>query len=75
MPEEIDETEWEYEDTTREGIIASCYNAIAAVDGVDFMFKVDTDKASKIKRRCLKILDKLTAEMYDEIFEDRDEEE
>jgi len=82
MPENLTTTETEQleeevlvEFSTREDYISSCYNAISAVDGFDtgMMSKIDQGRVRKIQRRCLRILDACTKEMYDEFFDDDDE--
>ncbi len=80
-PEEIPEeetSEVEIEFTSRAEIIASCYNAIGAVEGIDTEV-LGSEQYGKMKRRIIKrsikILDTLVKEMYDETFFEEDEKE
>lgn len=75
VPEDQPEVIMEF--TTREETIAACYNSIAAVDGIDTE-AWGGDMYGKMKRRiqkrCVKILDALVKEMYDETFDDDEKE-
>ena len=63
--------------TTREELIGCSYNCIMAVSDMDtgMMSKVDAMRVKRIIRRSLRILDEMSKEMYDELFDDRNEEE
>ena len=65
--------EYEFEGTTREETIAACYNCIAAVEALTPLTKTDTNRIERIRRRCLRILDYYSKEMYDEIFEEEED--
>ena len=70
-PETTDEIEdVVFEPTTREAYISSCYFALSAVDGFNPMIKEDEARVKRIQRKCLRILDNLVGEMYDELLED-----
>ena len=59
--------------TTREEYInCACY-ALATVETLNPMTASDTAKVNRIKRKCLKILDDMVAEMYDELNESDEE--
>ncbi len=66
-PEE--ETEGVFEPTTREEYINCACNAINAVSEFNALTKADSDRQKRIMRKCMRILDEYTSEMYDEIFE------
>jgi hypothetical protein len=79
LPNEVTE-----ETFTEEGIveftsaseyIASAYYAIASVEDADtaLMTKEDEKRVKRIKRKCIKIIDICITEMYDELFENDDE--
>lgn len=71
------EQEAEFELTTREELIGCSYNCIMAVSDMDtgMMSKIDAMRVKRIIRRSLRILDEMSKEMYDELFDDRNEEE
>jgi len=61
--------------TTREEYIGCAYNALAAIEGLDPMTKQGKARISRIRRKCLLILDSMVEEMFNELFEiDEDEE-
>lgn len=66
----------EVEFTTRAEYIASATNALSAIDGLDpqIMNGANQARIKRIKRKSLKIIDACICEMYDEIFEDDEEE-
>ena len=70
------ETEYEVEFTTRAEYIASATNALSAIDGLDpqIMNGANQARIKRIKRKSLKIIDACICEMYDEIFEDDEDE-
>lgn len=72
--EQPEEDEAVVEFTSREDYIASCYYCISAVDGFDtgLMTKEDQRRVQRIQRKCLRILDECVNEMYDEIFDEPD---
>ena len=75
MPEDSEiEQEAIFEFTTREEYINCSCSALSAIDSIDAMTATDKSRLSRIKRKCLKILDQLVGEMYDELF-DHDEED
>lgn len=75
--EEAEETEFIVEETSRSEYIASSYNSILAVADFDteMMSKKDAQRVKRIKRKALRIIDECISEMYDEMFEDEEEEE
>jgi hypothetical protein len=74
---EAEETEFIVEETSRSEYIASSYNSILAVADFDteMMSKKDAQRVKRIKRKALRIIDECISEMYDEMFEDEEEEE
>jgi hypothetical protein len=69
-------TEWaEVEMTSRSEYIAAAYNAIAAVDDLDIglMSNEDAKRKKRIMRKSLRIIDYVMCEMYDELFEEDEE--
>jgi hypothetical protein len=74
---EAEETEFVVEETSRSEYIASSYNSILAVADFDteMMSKKDAQRVKRIKRKALRIIDECISEMYDEMFEDEEEEE
>jgi hypothetical protein len=74
---EAEETEFIVEETSRSEYIASSYNSILAVADFDteMMSKKDAQRIKRIKRKALRIIDECISEMYDEMFEDEEEED
>jgi hypothetical protein len=74
---EAEETEFVVEETSRSEYIASSYNSILAVADFDteMMSKKDAQRVKRIKRKALRIIDECISEMYDEMFEDEEEED
>ncbi len=69
LPTEGTEDEGILEFTTREEYInCACY-ALATVEAINTMTASDTARVNRIKRKCLKILDDMVAEMYEELNE------
>jgi hypothetical protein len=66
---------FEVELTTRSEYIAAAFNAIAAVDNFDpqIMNGADQARIRRIKRKALRMIDACLCEMYDEMFEDDEE--
>lgn len=77
VTEEAEETEFIMEETSRSEYIASSYNSILAVADFDteMMSKKDAQRIKRIKRKALRIIDECISEMYDEMFEDEEEED
>jgi 20S proteasome alpha/beta subunit len=75
-PAEVEETEQEgiVEFTTREEYILCAVNCLNAVAENNTMTKADAERVKRVTRKCLKIIDHLSSEMYDELF-DEDEED
>jgi hypothetical protein len=72
--EEIeDEISIEY--TTRSDYISAAYFAISSIEGIDtgIMTKEDAKRIKRIMRKSLMIIDDCITEMYDELFEDDNE--
>lgn len=67
--------EAEFEITTRSDYIACAYNAIKAVEELDtgIMSKIAEQRKRRIVRKSLRIIDDCLCEMYDELFEDDEE--
>jgi len=78
MSEETTQPEdelFEVELTTRSEYIAAAFNSLAAVGDFDpqIMNGADQARIKRIKRKALRIIDACLCEMYDEIFEDDEE--
>jgi hypothetical protein len=71
---EQEEQEGEVETTSREDYISSAYNALSAILEVTTLTKQDEIRKARITRKCLRILDDLVGEMYDELFNPEDDE-
>lgn len=78
-PEEVNDStldDAEVEFTTREEYITCAVNALNAVAEMNCMTSEDTKRQRRITRKCLRILDDMVSEMYDELFNaDEDETE
>jgi len=74
-PEEIedDDMEFEIEFTTREEYFSSCATLLDIAETMNPMTYEETQIKKNITRRCYKILDVMSAEMYDELFDDRED--
>jgi hypothetical protein len=70
---EEDFVEAEIEFTSRGEYIAAAYNAIAAVEGLNDMTMEDNKRKKRIMRKSVKIIDSIISEMYDELFEEDEE--
>ncbi len=68
-----DEISIEY--TTRSDYISAAYFAISSIEGIDtgIMTKEDAKRIKRIMRKSLMIIDDCITEMYDELFEDDNE--
>jgi hypothetical protein len=62
----LDDAEVEF--TTREEYITCSVNALNAVAEMNCMTKADNTRKERITRKCLRILDDMVGEMYDELF-------
>ena len=71
---EIIEEDGLVEFTTREEYIACAYNCLNAVAEVTTMTAEDSKRKNRVTKRCLKIIDTLSLEMYNELFEEDEEE-
>ena len=71
-PEE-QEAEGILEFTTREEYITCACNALNSTESIDAMTAADKARLNRIRRKCLRILDDLVCEMYDELFEEDEE--
>jgi hypothetical protein len=62
--------------TTRSDYISAAYFAIASVEGIDtgIMTKEDAKRIKRIMRKSLMIIDDCITEMYDELYENDDDE-
>jgi hypothetical protein len=75
LPIEGKEEDGIVEFTTREEYInCACY-ALATVETINTMTASDTAKVNRIKRKCLKIIDELVCEMFDELHEKDEDDE
>jgi len=72
-PEEVEKSIVEF--TTREEYIGCCHNALTAVDSFNSMTAADTARVRRIQRKCLRILDELVGEMYDELIDKENDED
>jgi hypothetical protein len=70
-----DEPVVEFEFTTRMDYIQASYFSLASIEGIDTMImtKNDERRVKRIKRKSLKIIDCCLSEMYDELFDDRED--
>jgi hypothetical protein len=68
-----EEMDFEGEFTTREEYINTCSTLLGTIEMMNPMTKEETAIKKNIIKRCYKILDVMSAEMYDELFEDREE--
>lgn len=73
IEDEDDDLDFEVEFTTREEYFTSCSTLIQIADMINPMTSEDSILKKNILRRCYKIIDVMSAEMYDELFEDREE--
>ena len=75
---ETDETEAEglVEFTTREDYMSCSYYALSAIADTDPWTEEGKKRKARIVRKCLRIIDEMVGEMYDELFNpDEDETE
>lgn len=70
---EDDELDFEVEFTTREEYFSSCATLLGIVETMNPMTHEENTIKKNIERRCYKILDVMSAEMYDELFDDRED--
>ena len=78
IPELEQEQEWVYEEpTSTPEYIASATNALSAVENFDtaIMTNADRKRVERIKRRSLRIIDYNIGILYDELFDEKNEEE
>ncbi len=61
--------------TTREEYINCACLALNTVDGINPMTAADTARVARIRRKCLRIIDEMVSEMYDELHETDEDEE
>ena len=71
--EDDEDMDFEVEFTTREEYFTSCATLIQIADMINPMTSEESILKKNILRRCYKIIDVMSAEMYDELFEDREE--
>jgi hypothetical protein len=71
--EDDEDLEFDVEFTTREEYFTSCATLIQIADMINPMTSEESILKKNILRRCYKIIDVMSAEMYDELFEDREE--
>lgn len=74
-PVEVIEDDGLVEFTTREEYIVCAVNCLNAVAEMNTMTAEDSKRKNRITKRCLKIIDSLSLEMYDELFETEEDEE
>jgi len=58
--------------TTREEYINCACAALSSVESINTMTASDTAKVNRIRRKCLRIIDEMVNEMYDELFEEEE---
>lgn len=68
----LPEEEGILEFTTREEYITCACNALNSTESIDAITATSKARLSRIRRKCLLILDAMVREMYDELF-DKDE--
>jgi len=71
--EDDEDLEFDVEFTSREEYFTSCATLIQIADMINPMTSDESILKKNILRRCYKIIDVMSAEMYDELFEDREE--
>ena len=59
--------------TTREEYITCACNALSTVECINAMTAADEARVKRIVKKCLRILDSMVGEMYEELFEAEDE--
>ena len=72
--EEVDQ-EGLIEFTTREEYILCAVNCLNGVSEMNTLTAEDGKRRKRITRKCLKIIDTLCTEMYDELFETDEEDD
>ena len=72
---EVIEDDGLVEFTSREEYISCAVNCLNAVAEVSTMTAEDSKRKNRITKRCLKIIDSLSLEMYDELFETEEDED
>ena len=70
---EVIEDDGLVEFTTREEYIVCAVNCLNAVAEVSTMTAEDSKRKNRVTKRCLKIIDNLSLEMYNELFEEDEE--
>ena len=75
VQEEVESQEIDLEYTTRSDYITCAYFAISSVEGLDtaMMTKEDAKRIKRILKKSLLIIDDCITEMYNELYEDEDE--
>lgn len=73
IEDDDEDMDFEGEFTTRDEYFNSCSTLIAIADLINPMTKEEKELKRNILRRCYKIIDVMSAEMYDELFEDRED--
>ena len=68
-----EETEWEVEATTREDYINCACNVLNAIGESNPMTQADTARQKRIQKKCLKIISFYVDEMYEEVFEESED--
>jgi hypothetical protein len=71
-PEEI---EWVTDDTSNIEYLGAMYYAMCIVESANPMTKTDEARCNRIRRKALRITDKLIGEIYADFFDDDDKEE
>ena len=72
-PDQEQEQDGILEFTTREEYIQCSCSALADIESIDAYTAADKARLNRIKRKCLRILDSMVSEMYDELFEEDEE--
>jgi hypothetical protein len=72
---DVDVDDFVVEETTREDYIASCYYMLQSANEINAMTKADEKRKNRIIKRSLKVLDLYSKEIYDEHFENDDDDE
>jgi hypothetical protein len=72
---DVDVDDFVVEGTTREDYIASCYYMLQSANEIDAMTKADEKRKKRIIKRSLKVLELYSKEIYDEHFENDDDDE
>jgi len=75
-PDELNDDEFEVIQeigNTAIDYISAAYYALDAAESANMMTKDGQMRMNRIKRKCLRIIDHCVSELYDELFDDNDD--